>query len=98
MPKERLFIYAGLADRLVRPDQPRALWRHWGEPEIHWFSGGHVASQMKDAVGDFVESALRRSELAAPLAPIRHWGNRACVLPGLFAARGVRWETLRGSG
>jgi len=44
VPREGRFIYAGIADRVVKPEHPRALWRHWGEPEIHWFTGGHVFS------------------------------------------------------
>ncbi len=40
--KERVLIVAGRGDRIVPPEHPRALWRHWGEPGIHWFSGGHL--------------------------------------------------------
>ena len=36
IPVEKRFIYAGVADRVARPDQARALWRHWGRPEIEW--------------------------------------------------------------
>jgi hypothetical protein len=28
---------------IVPPEHPGALWRHWGEPAIHWFHGGHIA-------------------------------------------------------
>lgn len=58
VPKDRRFIYAGIADRVVRPDQARALWRRWAQPEIRWFSGGHVTMQMRSGVLDFVEDAL----------------------------------------
>jgi hypothetical protein len=58
VPKDRRFIYAGIADRVVRPDQARALWRRWDQPEIQWFSGGHVGMQMRKAVLEFVEDAL----------------------------------------
>jgi hypothetical protein len=58
VPRERRFIYAGLADRVVKPYQPRALWRHWDEPEIHWFSGGHVLGIWNDTIGDFLVRAL----------------------------------------
>jgi hypothetical protein len=44
---ERRFIYAGVADRVARPDQARALWRHWGRPEIEWLSSGHVLASLK---------------------------------------------------
>ena len=60
-PLERRFIYAGIADRVVRPDQARALWRHWQRPEIHWFPGGHVAAQFRESVQDFVTQSLRKS-------------------------------------
>lgn len=43
VPKERVLIIAGRGDRIVPPEQPYALWRHWGEPAIHWYSGSHVA-------------------------------------------------------
>jgi len=58
IPKERRFIYAGIADRVVHPDQPRALWRHWGEPEIHWFSGGHVLGVMNSSTRAFISRCL----------------------------------------
>jgi hypothetical protein len=64
VPRERRFIYAGVADRVVKPYQPRALWRHWEEPEIHWFSGGHVLGIWNDSIRDFVTGALERSGLA----------------------------------
>ena len=65
LPRERRFIYAGTADRVARPAQARALWRHWGEPEIHWFSGSHIGARWVPSVATFVERALRRSELIA---------------------------------
>jgi hypothetical protein len=58
VPRERRFIYAGLADRVVKPYQPRALWRHWGEPEIHWFSGGHVLGIWNPSIRGFLADAL----------------------------------------
>lgn len=43
VPKERVLIIAGRGDRIVPPEQPHSLWRHWDEPAIHWYSGSHVA-------------------------------------------------------
>ena len=63
VPRERRFIYAGVADRVVKPYQPRALWRHWQEPEIHWFSGGHVLGIWNDSIRDFLVQALETSGL-----------------------------------
>ena len=59
VPRERRFIFAGTADRVARPDQARALWRHWDRCAIHWFSGGHVAAQWNPTIGPFVDTALR---------------------------------------
>jgi dipeptidyl aminopeptidase/acylaminoacyl peptidase len=42
-PRERVLIVAGRGDRIVPPTHPSALWSHWGEPAIHWFSGSHLA-------------------------------------------------------
>lgn len=42
-PRERLMIVAGRGDRITGPDQARALWRHWREPKLCWFPGGHLA-------------------------------------------------------
>jgi hypothetical protein len=64
VPHERRFIYAGLADRVVKPYQPRALWRHWDEPEIHWFSGGHVLGIWNESIRDFMVRALETTGMA----------------------------------
>jgi pimeloyl-ACP methyl ester carboxylesterase len=42
LPRERLFIIGGLADRLAPPEQSARLWEHWGRPRLHWFPGSHV--------------------------------------------------------
>jgi pimeloyl-ACP methyl ester carboxylesterase len=43
VPFERRMIVAGRGDAITTPEQAEALWRHWGEPAIHWFPGGHLA-------------------------------------------------------
>ena len=58
LPRDRLFIIGGLADRLAPPDQSARLWEHWGEPKIHWFPGSHIlhvgrASYLRE-VGHFL--------------------------------------------
>jgi hypothetical protein len=66
-PRERRFIYAGTADRLVDPvEQIVALWEHWERPEIKWVHAGHVGHLVTGAgTGEFVDDALRRS-IAVP--------------------------------
>jgi hypothetical protein len=41
--RERVMIVAGRGDRIVPPEHPTTLWKSWGEPRIHWFSGSHLA-------------------------------------------------------
>lgn len=59
VPKSKRFIYAGVADRVSRPDQARALWRHWGKPEIAWLPSGHVIGALKSDVKPFLRSIVR---------------------------------------
>jgi pimeloyl-ACP methyl ester carboxylesterase len=42
LPRERLMIISGLADRLAPPEQSARLWQHWGRPRIEWFPGSHI--------------------------------------------------------
>jgi hypothetical protein len=77
VPREGRFIYAGTADRIVKPAHPRALWRHWGGPEIHWFPGGHVLGAWNRSVLPFLETSLRRVGMAAS----RRGPRRAATAP-----------------
>jgi dienelactone hydrolase len=43
VPRERVLIVGARGDYIVPPEHAYALWRHWGEPPIHWYSGSHVA-------------------------------------------------------
>jgi hypothetical protein len=63
IPHYGRFIYAGVADRIARPDQARALWRHWDRPKIHWFQGGHVLGLRDASIEPFLERALAQVEL-----------------------------------
>ena len=57
---ERVMIVAGRGDRIVPPEHPAALWSHWGEPRIHWYSGSHLTpfgrASMARAILDHLES------------------------------------------
>lgn len=57
---ERVMIVAGRGDRIVPPEHPAALWSHWDEPRIYWFSGSHLApfgrARMVRAILDHLES------------------------------------------
>ncbi len=66
-PVERRFIAAGLVDKLIDPvDQVARLWRHWGQPSIHWYPGGHIGYVVRRDVRHFVDAALVQSGVARP--------------------------------
>jgi hypothetical protein len=71
VPRDGRFIYAGVADRVARPDQARALWRHWDRPAIHWFQGGHILGLRDRGIEPFVEKALRETEMLPAARPRR---------------------------
>ncbi len=58
-PRHKRFIYAGVADRVARPDQARALWRHWQKPEIAWLPSGHVIAALKEDTRPFLRGIVR---------------------------------------
>jgi hypothetical protein len=66
VPRERRFIFAGVADRWVRPGNIVALWEHWDRPAICWYQGSHLSSFSEPEVRRFLDDALTRT-LCAPL-------------------------------
>jgi dienelactone hydrolase len=64
IPKERCSIFAAVGDRLVPADQPRDLWRHWGEPRIEWYQGGHLTFRAHAGVRRLIVDELREAGLA----------------------------------
>jgi dienelactone hydrolase len=59
-PPERCYLYGGLVDRLAHPvEQVAELARHWGEPRVLWYPGGHVTHSFSGRVSRFVDAALR---------------------------------------
>jgi hypothetical protein len=64
VPLPGRMIFAANADRLVPPDQPLDLWRHWEEPEIVWYEGTHVSFMNEHRVWAGVDRTLRENGLA----------------------------------
>lgn len=60
-PRERVMIIAGRGDRIVPPEHPHALWRHWGQPRIHWFSGSHLAPFGREGIVEAAAAHLRHA-------------------------------------
>lgn len=64
VPRDRRYIFAGLGDRVVRPEQAHALWQHWEQPTIAWYPGSHVGYLWADEVTALVRRALARGVTA----------------------------------
>jgi pimeloyl-ACP methyl ester carboxylesterase len=58
-------IWAGRADRLVRPSQVLRLAEHWGGSEVCWYSGGHMGFLASRSVRSHVSQALIAAGVAA---------------------------------
>jgi dienelactone hydrolase len=64
LPVDRRFVFAGVADRLVPPEQPVRLWEHWDRPRIEWYQGAHMTFRAHPSVRLLVEEGLRAGALA----------------------------------
>ncbi len=58
VPRERRFIYAGLADRISTPREPYLLWEHWDKPTILWSKNTHMGTAASPRVRRFVRQAV----------------------------------------
>jgi len=65
IPRERRWIFAGIADRLVPADQIHDLWRHWDQPRIAWYPGSHMTFRLHPGVPKLVLTALVDSGLSS---------------------------------
>lgn len=64
LPRERRFLFAAAADRIVPADQVLDLWRHWERPRIEWYPGAHLTFGVHAGVRALVEEGLRAGSLA----------------------------------
>jgi dienelactone hydrolase len=65
IPRERRYLFAGIADRIVPADHVRDLWRHWEKPPIVWYQGAHCTFRAHPQVQRSIDDALRESGLAS---------------------------------
>lgn len=42
IPTDRIVLFAAEKDRFFDPGVLEAMWRRWGEPEIHWYPTSHM--------------------------------------------------------
>jgi hypothetical protein len=69
VPTDRIFMYAGVGDRMSTPGQAHRLWRHWGEPKVLWYEGGHLAFLWSGRVVKFLDDVFADAGFVA--APTR---------------------------
>ncbi len=92
LPVEKRYIYAGVADRVARPDQARSALAPLGSAvQIEWLSSGHVMASMKPSLKPF----LRRSPPSICSSGARRLSRRTAY--GRDATRG-RWKARTPAG
>jgi hypothetical protein len=64
VPRERRFLYAGLADAVAPADHARDLWEHWERPRAEWYHGSHLSFAWESGVRELVREALVTCGLA----------------------------------
>lgn len=79
VPHERRAIFAGTADRIVPPDHAHDLWKHWDEPRIVWYPGGHVSFRRHAIVERLIDDTLRVAGMLPSLPPLAPIADRAAV-------------------
>jgi len=68
VPRDRCFLYAGLADQLASPDHAHDLWHHWRRPRLAWYPGSHVSFLWESGVKSLIHEALETTGLLAAAA------------------------------
>lgn len=58
--RDKLYIFAGTADRVVLPEQSVALGNHWQTP-IQWYQGAHLTFRSEKVVRTHIEAAMQRA-------------------------------------
>lgn len=57
-PKECLYLFAAAADRIVTPDHPLLLSRHWGVP-VRWYQGSHLSINAERVTAETIKAAIQ---------------------------------------
>ncbi len=69
LPRERLMVIGGVADRLAPPKHSRLLWEHWGRCRLHWFPGSHIIHLDRGEYLRHTARFLRQNGFFAGLPP-----------------------------
>jgi len=62
VPRDNLYLFGGLADRMVPRRQVRALWEHWGRPKLAWYNGSHLSFAREREVHALLREAFAKLE------------------------------------
>jgi hypothetical protein len=57
--RERTLILGARGDGIVPPEHAHALWRHWGNSPVYWFSGSHMAPFRRSLIMARIADHLR---------------------------------------
>lgn len=68
IPRERRYLFAAMADRLVPPTHARDLWLHWECPRMTWYEGSHVSFGWEPEVRALLLEALETSGMLGYVA------------------------------
>ncbi len=64
VPRDRRYLFAGVADRLIPREQIQRLWEHWEKPTLRWFEGSHLSFTWEtDKINALLERSLRDAGL-----------------------------------
>jgi len=61
LPSERLHVVAAVGDRLVLPEHPLALARHWKVP-VTWYQGSHLSIRYEREPGQVLRHAMGQAD------------------------------------
>jgi hypothetical protein len=70
VPRERRWLYAAMADRLVPRRHTLALWEHWERPRIAWYAGTHVSFGWEAEVRGLLTEAFAAGGLIPSAEPV----------------------------
>jgi hypothetical protein len=58
VPHSRRYIFGGLSDCIVPPDQVRDLWKHWNHPRVAWYDGSHLSLPWEETATALLQEAI----------------------------------------
>ena len=82
IPRDRRYIFAGVADRLAPPGAAQALWEHWERPRILWYQGTHTSFLLEPEVRNLFDEAMVDSGMVEPFERDDSWWSTLSRLSG----------------